>query len=475
MLVLVAILSFIAMLLSRNVLVIFFLNLLWCSYQLSAQEYQVTPHDDLQKVLDNSKNGDIVTLAAGNYFGTFIIRSQITLRGSQTDIGSTQQVIINAQGKGNALSLNNSHITIKHLTIKNWGNDTAAKNAGIYASHRTDNISTNLLIEHNELIGDSFGIYLHQADKATISYNHVSGNPSLPSSSRGNGIEIANVTNSRIANNEISEVRDGIYVTDSQHNIIEQNTMHNLRYGVHYMYSSGDTLRHNNAYQTRAGYALMSSKQLTVIENKTTDSEDYGFLLNFMTETTLSHNHIKNVWTKPENKMTGRKGKGFFVYYSTDNTLTQNVVDSAEVGIHITTGSDNLKIYGNSFINNPTQVKYVPKKKQEWSHAGKGNYWSNYLGWDLDNNGIGDTIFEPNDAIDKLVWQYPEMKVIMDSPAILILRWVQRQFPVLKSPGIKDSYPLMYPPKALLLNDDTADVPASDLAFNLTMQSSAKE
>jgi nitrous oxidase accessory protein len=125
------------------------------------------------------------------------------------------------------------------------------------------------------------------------------------------------------------------------------------------------------------------------------------------------------------------------------------VVDTAEIGIHLTAGSENIEIYGNSFINNPTQVKYVSNKLQEWSKNGQGNYWSNYLGWDMDNNGIGDAIFEPNDGIDKLVWQYPEMKMLMDSPAILMLRWVQKQFPVLKPPGVKDSYPLMQVPVAL--------------------------
>ena len=64
----------------------------------------------------------------------------------------------------------------------------------------------------------------------------------------------------------------------------------------------------------------------------------------------------------------------------------------------------------------------------------------------MNNDLIGDVIFEPNDGIDKLVWQYPEMKILMDSPAVLILRWVQRQFPVLKPPGVKDSYPLMQSP-----------------------------
>ena len=37
------------------------------------------------------------------------------------------------------------------------------------------------------------------------------------------------------------------------------------------------------------------------------------------------------------------------------------------------------------------------------------------------------------------------MKMIMDSPVVLILRWIQKEFPVLKPPGVKDSFPLMQP------------------------------
>lgn len=85
--------------------------------------------------------------------------------------------------------------------------------------------------------------------------------------------------------------------------------------------------------------------------------------------------------------------------------------------------------------------------EQEWSFEGQGNYWSNYLGWDMDSNNIGDVVFEPNDGIDKLVWQYPEMKMLMDSPAVIILRWIERKFPVLKPHGVKDSNPLMKAPE----------------------------
>jgi len=59
------------------------------------------------------------------------------------------------------------------------------------------------------------------------------------------------------------------------------------------------------------------------------------------------------------------------------------------------------------------------------------------------------------------------MKMIMDSPAILILRWVQRQFPVLKPPGIKDSFPLMSSPilsNNELKNDQTLALATSKSA-----------
>ena len=85
-------------------------------------------------------------------------------------------------------------------------------------------------------------------------------------------------------------------------------------------------------------------------------------------------------------------------------------------------------------------------RPQEWSEAGRGNYWSNYLGWDLAGDGIGDTPFEPNDAMDRLLWRYPVARLLMHSPAVLALRWIQRQFPVFRPQGVKDSAPLMTAP-----------------------------
>ncbi|NRA52945.1 MAG: nitrous oxide reductase family maturation protein NosD [Gammaproteobacteria bacterium] len=403
-----------------------------------AQTIVVSPSDNLQQQLDSSRDGDVVILKAGTYLGNFVLNHQITLISED----SSNRAIIDANGQHHAITLTQSDITIKNLNIINWGDDLTAQDSGIYAVKNAN----NLLISGNHLRGDGFGIWLQKGQHIQVLDNVVQGNPSLRSSDRGNGIQLSIVKHVEVKNNRIFNTRDGLYIISSEHNVIDGNIIHDLRYGVHYMYSHNNKVINNIAYKTRAGYALMSSRNLIVDGNSTDGSEDYGFLMNFITSSVISNNQIKNVWTKPENKVLGRDGKGLFVYNSAYNTIKGNRIDTTEIGIHLTAGSEQTKVYGNSFINNPVQVKYVSNKKQEWSFEGKGNYWSNYLGWDINGDDIGDVAFEPNDGIDKLTWQYPEMKMIMDSPVVIILRWVQKEFPVLKPPGVKDSHPLMRAP-----------------------------
>ncbi|MFT5653836.1 MAG: nitrous oxidase accessory protein [Psychromonas sp.] len=403
---------------------------------LSAAVLTIKSTDNLQQQLDSASAGDTLQLGAGEYRGNFVIRHGITLIGKEN-------TTINALGKGHALRLLTSNISIKNLNIINWGDNLTAQNAAIYVGQKSD----HLIIKNNSLKGDGFGIWVQDSDQILIKNNHIQGNPKLRSADRGNGIQLSVVTNADVVGNDVSVTRDGLYIISSQNSLLRNNSLHDLRYGVHYMYSYDNKVLNNLTYNTRAGYALMSSKNLQVSGNESRNSEDYGMLLNFITSSTIDHNSIKNVWTKAEHKVLGRQGKGLFVYNSAYNTIIYNTINTAEIGIHLTAGSEKSKIFGNSFINNPVQVKYVSNKKQEWSHNGRGNYWSNYLGWDLDNNGTGDTPFEPNDGIDKLIWQYPEAKVLLDSPAVLLLRWIQKQFPVLKPAGVKDSFPLMLPPE----------------------------
>jgi nitrous oxidase accessory protein len=115
--------------------------------------------------------------------------------------------------------------------------------------------------------------------------------------------------------------------------------------------------------------------------------------------------------------------------------------------VHFTAGSERNEIAGNAFVGNHTQVMYVGTRSLDWSMKGRGNYWSDNAAFDLNGDGIADETYRPNDVIDQVVWRAPAAKLLMNSPAVQVVRWAQAQFPALHPGGVIDSAPLMAPPK----------------------------
>ena len=404
------------------------------STQILAAQHRVNSEMSLQTSIDNADPGDILVLAPGHYTGNFIINKALTLRG---DLSIPSKTIIDGNGQGNTLLLEASHITIENISLIHWGDNLTDQNAAIYLKKS----ATHALIQNNHLPGRGMGVYLDKSYYTKVLNNHIQGDNTMRSADRGNGIHLVMVKYAQIQGNEVSHTRDGIYIISSNENQLVDNYLHDLRYGVHYMYSYTNVVSENLTVNTRVGYALMQSKFLTVANNLAINSNDHGLLLNFITKSNITNNYISGVVQRRDPDAIGAEGKALFVYNSLFNTISGNWFAKSQIGIHLTAGSEDNKIVANHFINNPVQVKYVSSRDQDWD----GNYWSNYLGWDTDGDGRGDVTFEPNDGIDKMLWQYPEAKLLMNSPTILTLRWVQREFPVLKPSGIRDHSPLMEP------------------------------
>jgi nitrous oxidase accessory protein len=81
-------------------------------------------------------------------------------------------VIIDAQGDGHALLLKNSNITIKNLTIVNWGSNLTEQHSAIYSEKK----SSHIVIKNNKLKGDGFGIWLQKSEHIKVLNNTVEGN-----------------------------------------------------------------------------------------------------------------------------------------------------------------------------------------------------------------------------------------------------------------------------------------------------------
>ncbi len=410
-----------------------------------AQIRHISPLEGpLQTHLDAAEPGAVLQLGPGVYQGGVVIDRPITLKGMPG-------AIIDAQGVGDVIRVRAERVRIEGLTLRNSGFNLTHMNAGIHAERGAHHLHA----EDNTLENVAFGLWLWHLRGPQIINNRIQGNPSVRSQDRGDGIRLFNVDDGLVAGNEIRLARDGVYIDTSRHVEFRNNRFADLRYGIHYMYSHHGLIINNHTTRTRSGYALMSSNHLQVVGNRSEQDRNYGFLMNFVNHSVLENNVVNGItgWSGSEVRdhgvTLGAEGKAIFIYNAYSNVIRDNVFANSEIGIHLTAGSENNRIHSNSFVNNRTQVMYVANRRQDWSHDGLGNYWSDYLGWDLSGDGIGDQPYEPNDAVDKLLWMYPMARVLMNSPSVQLLRWVQRAFPVLRPPGVQDSAPLMRPTRSL--------------------------
>ncbi|MEQ5803780.1 nitrous oxide reductase family maturation protein NosD [Halomonas sp. H10-9-1] len=406
---------------------------------LLAADLTATPGEPLQPLIARAEHGDRLILPQGRYPGPLVIDRTLTLSGAAG-------AVIDGGGEGHAVVLDAPDIMIEGVTIENWGTNLTEMDAGLFV----ETSATGSVIRDSRLEGPGFGLWLDAVSDVQVLDNVIRGDATMRSQDRGNGVHLFNSRNVRVEGNDIRHTRDGIYIDTSSQCLLRGNHMQDLRYGVHYMYAYDNRVEENTTRDTRTGYALMQSKHLTVIGNRSEGDRNYGILMNNITDSLLRDNSITRAHQRRDAQgkglVSGAEGKALFVYNSQYNRFEANRLAESDIGIHLTAGSEDNQLVGNAFVDNRQQVMYVATRPQEWSEAGRGNYWSDYLGWDLDGDGVGDTAYEPNDAMDRLLWRYPVARLLMHSPAVLALRWVQRQFPVFRPQGVKDSHPLMKDP-----------------------------
>ncbi|MFB2662188.1 nitrous oxide reductase family maturation protein NosD [Shewanella mangrovisoli] len=405
-----------------------------CSLSLVglAQEFRVTDTAALTQALTRAQDGDTIVLATAVYEGNFTVSRAIHLKG---EAGAT----LDALRQGSALTIAAPKVIVEGLNIRHWGRNLYYHDAGILLQPGADEV----LIKGNRLVGDGFGIYGEQLNAPRIMENSISGNGAIYVLDRGDGAFLKHVSAPHVQANHFIFVRDGVYlesVTDSQ---IHHNQFAKLQYGIHYMYTRGDEASNNQAISVDGGYALMNSQHIFLHHNKVSQARDFGILLNITNDAHIQANVATEVVNPQGSLELGNEGKGIFIYAAQNNRIEANEFSHSDTGISMAMGGEANRLWHNRILANQTQVKYVGEAQLEWSYQGQGNYWSEYQGWDTNADGLGDIAHRPNDSLDKLFWLYPEAKLLMESPVVLLLRWVERQFQPTGVSGVSDSFPLM--------------------------------
>lgn len=207
------------------------------------------------------------------------------------------------------------------------------------------------------------------------------------------GIKLSSITDVTIKNIEIKNFSWGISLYNSLRNTVSGNTLTNNVVGIHFWAESDSN---------------------TISENTITTNEDGIFIYG-----------SSNIIVK--NTITLNSGHGID-FFGSSNIIAGNYIAENGVGVYVNgnipfVGSQNNNMYCNNFINNTKQVSdilwgesFSVISVNVWDKNKIGNYWSNYNGTDVDDDGVGDTpyVIDENNQDNYPLTEQIEIETIPD-------------------------------------------------------------
>ncbi|MBP8927014.1 MAG: nitrous oxide reductase family maturation protein NosD [Pseudomonadales bacterium] len=298
-----------------------------------AGEWTVRAGQSIAATIALAQPGDLVRVERGYYQERLLIDKPLSLVG-------INRPTISAGNEGDAIRVTAEDVTIDGLIVRDSGDSLLDQNAGIYirpGAHRAT-------VRNCDLTYNLFGIYIEKVKTIEIHDNVITGKRDYKSPRRGNGIQLYNTEAAQIIGNEISFVRDGIYVDVSHHSVFRNNRIHNVRYGTHYMNSHNNVWEGNDSYHNRGGLALMMTRNQVVRNNRAWGNSDHGIMLRTIQDSLIEGNIVAG------------NTRGFFIYDAEYNIIRNNLVADNTIGVHLAAGSYHNQVEGNDFVANPTQI-----------------------------------------------------------------------------------------------------------------------
>nr|AAD09158.1 accessory protein NosD precursor [Achromobacter cycloclastes]CAA75426.1 nosD [Achromobacter cycloclastes] len=399
------------------------IGFLLASPLLAAERAVMPGAGSLAAAIAGAQPGDVLVLTDGAYDGPVTIDRPLTITGPRG-------AVVNGLKQGSVVTIAASDVTLTGFTVTGSGRINQDLDAGVKIVQGADRARVEKLLVTDNM----HGIDVHGGRDTIVSGNEIIGTRSARMNERGNGIYVWNSPGTLLQDNIIRYGRDGIFSNASADSIYRRNIMRDLRFAVHFMYTRNTEVSDNISIGNHLGFAIMFSNRAKILNNLSLGDREHGLMLNYANNADVSGNLVR-----------GGTKKCLFIYNAHKNLVWGNRFESCGIGIHFTAGSEKNVLTGNAFIANREQVKYVGTRNMEWSHEGRGNFWSDHPAFDLNGDGVADSFYRPNDLMDQILWSQPAASLLTGSPAVQIVRWSQRDFPATLPGGVRDSAPLMRP------------------------------
>ncbi len=340
-----------------------------------------------------------------------------------------QNPIVDGEEKGFVFDVANiDSFRIKGLIINNAGKSFTKD----YSSLHLYKVE-NFIIEDNVFNNPYFAMHIEKSNNGLIKNNVINGN-AIEEITSGNGIHLWHTANVNVIGNEVYKMRDGIYFEFVKHSSVINNiSKFNLRYGLHFMFSNNDEYEDNLFENNGAGVAVMFSKYISMKRNTfkfNWGTASYGLLLKEIYDADIFEN-IFNENTIAIN------AEGINRINFKNNTLISNGWAIRFLGACYENNLTN-----NNFLNNAFDISYSGRIN---GNIFDKNYWSDYTGYDLNKDGLGDIPYRPVKLFSYIVNRTPETIVLLRSLFVDLINFSEKVSPIFTPDNLKDFNPLMKP------------------------------
>ncbi|MEZ4900237.1 MAG: nitrous oxide reductase family maturation protein NosD [Saprospiraceae bacterium] len=374
----------------------------------------------LQAAVQTARPGDTIYLMAGVYREANIrIDKPLRITGRDMPVidgGLTEEI----------LTIEADSVLVEGIEFRNAGKSHIKDLAAIRIKRHD-----HFIIRNNRIINALFGIYIENGKYGLIENNTLLGE-AVNEMSSGNAIHCWYAEGLTIRNNYTYRYRDGIYLEFVNNSEIEDNLSEaNIRYGLHFMFSKDDSYGSNTYRKNGAGVAVMFSKRISMHDNVfeyNWGQAAYALLLKEIYDADIRDNLFLH------------NTIGILLEGSARIRYTENVFKGNGWAVQMSGGCLDNEFTQNNFIGNTLDLVVNSRIN---NNTFNGNFWSEYNGYDLDRDGVGDVPHRPVKLYSYVLAQAPESIVLLRSFFIDLLNFSEKVSPVFTPENVLDQYPLM--------------------------------
>lgn len=374
--------------------------------------------------------GDTLVIPEGVYHEHIRIDKPLTLE-------AQGRVVLDGDASGDIVEITAPDVTLRGFVIRNTGIDLDKENCAVRVTAARATIQDNVL---DDIL---FGIDLREAPDSRVLNNRIGGKK-LDIARRGDGLRLWRSDRAVVEGNTIHDGRDAI-LWYSSGVTVRDNTAYDCRYGLHLMFSDNITITGNTLTRNSVGVYLMYSTGIEISRNRLIQNRGpsgYGIGLKEADQFSIRDNLI----------VANRSGAyidGSPFTHAKPGEFTGNTFAYNDVGVTFLPSAKGNELAENNFIDNIDQVCVAGRGNLEANQFWKddrGNFWSDYTGYDQNADGVGDFVHESSTLFESVLEHQPSLRLFLFSPAQQAIEFVGRAVPAVRpEPKFTDEVPLMRP------------------------------